>query len=93
MVSDEIFKKAIVALGEQIGSNVGNLLVIATMQTKALLILADAVRNDPNVEPKTKEQAQAAIKTIDIMIESLEKMAGQDAQSAIKKMLSDSDER
>lgn len=93
MISDDIFKEAITAIAEQIGTNVGNLLVLSTLQTKALLILADAIKNDPGVSSNTREQANSAIKTVDLMIESLEKMAGQDATSVLKDIIGSNNER
>lgn len=93
MVSEETFKKVVNAIGEQVGASIGNLLVITTLQTKALIVLANAIKNDPNVSAETRLHADSSMKTIDLLIDNLEKMAGDNSQQTIKEMLGMIDDR
>ncbi|NWF10149.1 hypothetical protein HX810_20965 [Pseudomonas salomonii] len=93
MVSEETLKKVVSAVGEQVGASIGNLLVITTLQTRALIVLANAIKNDPNVSEETRLHASSSMKTIDLLIENLEVMAGQNSQETIRELLGMIDER
>lgn len=60
------------SLGIEIGKQFGKLFVLSMYQAKATVLLANAIKNEPNVSQQTKDKADETLEVIDKIIEHIE---------------------
>lgn len=86
-MNDKEVMQAMVAMAGEIGSTLGKLMYVTTLQTKAIMSLSHALRADPGISTKTKEEIDECLKVVDTTIDELMKISDSDVSERVKAII------